>query len=80
MVTEIAEVDALGDDGKYRLRSIFNLQTRMSEDHGKSVQLTWTGERSAMAGHLRPEEQALVTDLIRPILEPADARREIEAR
>src|SRR5690606_7307660 len=62
LVTQISEVDPLGDDGKYRLRDIFTMAAPGKD--GKDMQLTWTGERSAMAGRLRPAEQELVTPLV----------------
>jgi pilus assembly protein CpaF len=73
LVTQITEIDSLGDDGHYRMRDLFRLDA--GDREGKELQLRWTGERSAMAGRLRPEEQALVTDTIRPIfaLEPSPA-------
>ena len=77
LVTQITEVDPLADDGNYRFRDIFRLAPRAAEDEkseavkDKTLQLTWTGERSSMAGRLRPDEQDLVTDLTRPILTPA---------
>lgn len=77
LVTQITEVDPLGEDGHYRFRDIFRLAPRAADDtkseaaRDKSLQLTWTGERSSMAGRLRPDEQALITDLTRPILTPA---------
>jgi pilus assembly protein CpaF len=67
LVTQIAEIDPLGDDGRYRLRDLFVLRSRPGD---KALQLTWTGERSALAGHLRPEEQAEITNLTGPIFEP----------
>ncbi len=74
LVTQITEVDPLGDDGHYRLRDIFRLAPRpdapgQSEAlKDKTLQLTWTGERSAMSGRLRPDAQTLVTDLTRDIV------------
>ncbi len=86
LVTQISEVDPLGDDGRYRLRDIYTLSTGPSGDPGatsggtsgatsgggdekdvKEVQLKWTGERSAMAGRLRPSEQALLTPLVEKV-------------
>jgi pilus assembly protein CpaF len=66
LVNQITEIEPLGDDGHYRLRDVFTSQVR---PHEKTMQLTWTGKRSTMAGHLRPEEQAQVTDLTRAIFE-----------
>jgi pilus assembly protein CpaF len=67
LVTQIAEIDTLGDDGHYRLRDIF---THKQASKDKGLQLVWTGERSALAGQLRPEEAAEVTDLTRAIFAP----------
>ncbi len=68
-VTQISEVEPLGDDGQYRLRDIFNIQEVEGEDSQKSMQLTWTSERSGFGMYLRPEERALVTELTGPIME-----------
>jgi pilus assembly protein CpaF len=69
MVTEIAEVDPLGEDGQYRLRDLFSLQRVKEEEATKETQLKWTGQRSYLAGKLRPQESGLLTDLTRPIFE-----------
>ena len=66
LVNQITEIEPLGDDGPYRLRDVFTSQVR---PHEKTMPLTWTGKRSTRAGHLRPEEQAQVTDLTRAIFE-----------
>jgi pilus assembly protein CpaF len=73
LVTQIAEIDSLGDDGRYCLRDIFVLK---QQGHEKSMQLVWTGERSALAGHLRPEEQEEITDLTRAVFAAPDSGRE----
>jgi pilus assembly protein CpaF len=74
LVTQIAEIDSLGDDGRYRLRDIFVLKPLAADK--KMMQLVWTGERSSLAGHLRPEEQAEITDLTRGIFEPGETRED----
>lgn len=72
LVTHITEVDTLGDDGKYHFREIFAMRAHPQEEGHKRMQLTWTGVRSSMAGHLRPEEQEMVTDSIRPLFVVGD--------
>ncbi len=72
LVTQVTEVDPLGEDGQYRLRELFAQRPGADEDDDKAMQLLWSGERSALAGRLRPAEVALVTDPTRPIFE-ADA-------
>ncbi len=67
LVTTICEVDPLGDDGQYRMREIFKLKRVTGDDGERDVQLAATGERSALAGDLKPEEEAMVTDQTRPI-------------
>ncbi len=67
LVTEISEVDPLSDDGHYRIRDIFNMQRVEDENGDISMQLRWTGERSSHAGHLKPEEEKLVSKLTEPI-------------
>lgn len=67
LVSQISEVDTLADDGHYRIRDIFTLKPTETPEGAKEVQLVWTGERSAMAGHLKPEEENLLTDRIQPI-------------
>lgn len=69
LVTQISEVDPLGDDGHYCLRDIFTMGSGEGEDDQKPLQLTWTSERSRFGPYLRPEEQALVTDLTAPIMD-----------
>jgi pilus assembly protein CpaF len=70
LVTQITEIEPLGDDGKYRLRDIFTLSPVTNENMEKSMQLKWTGKRSLLAGRLSPEEEKLVTKAIEPIFEP----------
>jgi pilus assembly protein CpaF len=69
LVTAIAEIDPLAPDGSYRMRPIFQAKPVEDENGDKSMQLKWTQERSALGGHLRPEEVALVTDLTKPIFD-----------
>lgn len=68
LVSHITEVDPLGQDGQYRLRQLFGMETVVGEDSEKSLQLTWQNERSSLAGHLKPAEEALVTELTEPML------------
>jgi len=67
MVSHVTEVDPLGDDGRYKLRQIFGMTPVDDEEGEKTMQLRWTGERSSMAGHLKPAELSLVTELTEPI-------------
>ena len=69
LVTQITEIGTLSDDRQYQMHDLFTLQPVETAEGDRSVQLTWTGERSTLAGRLRPEEQALVTDLTRPIFD-----------
>ncbi|MCE9592523.1 MAG: Flp pilus assembly complex ATPase component TadA [Planctomycetes bacterium] len=72
LVTYITEVDPLGDDGQYRFRDLFTMQAPPGDESKKKLQLTWTGERSSLAGQLRPEDQDLVTDSTRPLFVTGD--------
>lgn len=65
LVTQITEIDPLGPTGEQRLRDMFTM--RPTPDDPREMQLTWTGERSAMAGRLRPDEREKVTDLTEAI-------------
>ena len=67
MLTQITEVEPLGDDGKYRLRDIFTMKP--DPDDKKNMQLTWTGQRSIYADQLRPAERDMVTDRTRGIFD-----------
>jgi len=67
MVSHITEVDPIGDNNRYNLRQIFGMKQVDADYNEKTMQLSWTGERSSMAGHLKPEELALVTELTEPI-------------
>jgi len=72
VVTEISEVDELSERGTYALRDLFVLERveeREAADDGHEMQLVWTGERSYLAGHLRPQELRLLSDAIKPIFE-----------
>ena len=71
MVTEITEVDPLSSEGQYCLSQMFSMLPTGGDESDKSVQLTWTGGRSAMAGQLRPEQESLVSDMVRPLFELA---------
>ncbi len=68
IVTQITEIDELSDDGRYRLHDIFQLKPA-PEGSEYRMQLAWSGNRSALAGHLRDEDSDLVTDLTREIFE-----------
>ena len=83
LVTQITEIDGHDEGGRYRLRDIFTLveaedQAEPAEsgalsgpdepataEHG--MQLKWTGERSTLAGRLRPSERARLSDLTRDL-------------
>jgi pilus assembly protein CpaF len=69
LLTQVTEVLPLGDDGQYKLRDIFNLQPVDGSGSLKEFELKWTGEKSLLAGRLRGESAALLTDKIRPIFE-----------
>lgn len=66
LVSHISEVDPLGDDGRYQLRELFGMVAD-EEDVDKTMQLTWTGERSFLAGQLKPEQEKLVSEATQPI-------------
>jgi pilus assembly protein CpaF len=68
MVTQISEVGPLDENGHYTLRDLFRLDMGKQGDR-RQMRLQWTGERSSIAGHLRPDEADAVTDLTRPIFE-----------
>lgn len=61
MVTQISEIDPLDDSGQYQLRDIFHIAPVATEDGDKDMQLVWTGERSALAGRVRPDEEKIIT-------------------
>ena len=71
-VTQIAEVMPVGTDGHYALKDIFNLQHGLDEDGNKTMQLKATGERSAMAGHLKPGMAEMVTERTQAIFATDD--------
>ena len=48
-ITEIAEVLPLGDDGRYRLQSIFALRAVSEAGVARGLALEWTGQVSALA-------------------------------
>ena len=73
MVTQIAEVEPLGDDGRYRLRDMFRMTLAADADEAdpttagsgeKTMQLKWTGARSAFADQLDPQQREMVTPAI----------------
>lgn len=67
LLTQIAEVEPIGDDGRYRIRDMFTLKPDPADK--KNVQLKWTGQRSTFAEHLRPHERELVTERTAAIFE-----------
>ncbi len=69
VVTQITELEGIDDNGRYILRDIFTLKPAPAGSDQRMV-LGWSGRKSLMAGHLRPEEQDMVTDLTRHIFEP----------
>ena len=69
LVTQITEIEPLGDDGRYRMRDLFTTQPAKTEEGKKTMQLTWTGQRSAFAGQLRPSERQLAERKCRRIFE-----------
>ncbi len=68
LVTQISEVDQVDDAGNYMLRDLFVLKQADKDNADKQMQLTWTGERSALGDSLGLTHQDLITDRIRPIL------------
>lgn len=64
-LTQVAEVEPLGEDGRYRLRDIFMLEQDPQDK--KRMQLKWTGQRSTFADDLRPSERDEITELTRPM-------------
>lgn len=70
LVTQITEIEPLGDDGKYRFRDIFALKASKNDKFEKTMTLTWSGKTSLLAGHLSPEDEKLVTPVITHIFEP----------
>jgi len=73
MLTQITEIDPLEGGDNYKLRDIFTLENVPTPEDEKAMQLKWTGERSALAGKLKPDELKFVTELSAPIfdVEPA---------
>jgi len=61
-VTQIAEVEPVGENGFYNIRDIFNLVPGTDSEGNKQMQLKSTGERSAMAGHLKLGVTEMITD------------------
>lgn len=68
IVTQISEVNRVNESGQYTLRDLFVLKADESDNPEKQVQLTWTGERSALGARLSGQHTELVTDPIKPIL------------
>jgi pilus assembly protein CpaF len=70
MVTQISEIDPIDEKGQYQVRDLFTLRRVEAEGADRhDLRLTWTGDRSYMAGTLREAEENLMTDLTRPIFE-----------
>jgi len=82
MVTQISEVYPMDDSGRYVLKDLFVAEANdgeegeggeKSRESENRLQLQWTGERSSLAGQLRPDEVRGVTDLTREMF-TADGR------
>ena len=71
LVTQITEVQPIGDQTQYRVEDLFTMQPAETDQGTKGMQLTWTGTRSAMAGRLRPSERELADEKCRQIFEAA---------
>jgi len=64
IVTQITELDPVGDDGRYRSRDIFSLQSVSPDSgdgsgldrRGRRMTLSWTGQTSSWAGRLESDE------------------------
>jgi len=69
LVTQITEVDPLDDTGHYALRDIFALAVPDSENGKKTMQLTWTGERSSIATLMKPHAGEKISSLSEAIFE-----------
>ncbi len=67
MVSEITEVDPIGDNERYQMRDIFAMEAIRGEEGEKSMQLKWLGERSSITGQFKEGQEDLITDLTRPI-------------
>jgi pilus assembly protein CpaF len=67
LVTQISEVDPLGEDGYYRLRDIFTLRQAHADESDKSVELAWTGTVSNIGPHLSYDVAGQVSDAMKPV-------------
>lgn len=76
MITQISEVDPLGDDGRYQLRDIFRMEFVDAEQADetasvgsgeKILQLCWSGERSAMAEQMSPSMREKITPELKDV-------------
>ena len=67
IVTNITEIDGVDDDGHYQMRDLFALEPVSTGGRDKQMQLTWTGERSAMAAQLTGTERRQITEAVAPI-------------
>jgi pilus assembly protein CpaF len=67
IVTQISEVDPLGDDDYYQLRDLFMLEPTASETADKRMELTWTQTPSVLGQRMSPDRAARVAEDMRPI-------------
>ncbi len=72
ILTQISEVLPLSEDGQYRLKDLFIYHRNTKDKGSHDMSLEWTGQRSYLAGHLREEEEALVTDLTRGVFDSGE--------
>jgi pilus assembly protein CpaF len=72
ILTQVAEVDQLDDHNRYNLRDMFTFSSEVDENGARQMQLVWSGERSYLAGHLRPNEEDMLTDETKSIFEPGE--------
>jgi len=68
LVTQISEVRGVNESGHYQLQDLFILKPADKDKPEGQVQLTWTGERSALGTNLGPGYETLVTDTLKPVL------------
>jgi len=67
-LTQISEVMPVSEHNQYQLKDLFVMKAVQDKNGRKGMQLKWTGERSSMAGALRPSERELVTKLTAQLL------------
>lgn len=76
VVTQIVELDPMGEADRYQIRSLFELRPAEEDDRGRRMTLQWTGQRSALAGRLGTEAGEAIPDAAKPIFEePAAAEQ-----